>query len=117
MKKYKTRLVIYSVLVGFLAFIYPLKGEYRTSNAVNEYLYLNGDKMAVTFPWKGVLIKSGLKGYKLESTLRHEKCHVDQIESLGVTTYIIVLSNRAEILEGVCNNLEAYYVNKVILKL
>ena len=47
-------------------------------------MFLRDGKLGVTFPWGGVLIKTGIEGELRAEVLAHEMCHVEQSKKYGV---------------------------------
>ncbi len=88
------RFLFYTVFIGFLLFILPIKGEVRYSNPVTETMFLRGDKLGVTFPWGGVLIKKGLEKQLNDEVLLHELCHVEQAKKQGITFFIDYINDK-----------------------
>ena len=78
------RLIIYTWLITFLLFLVPLPGMVQNSNAVSEAFFLDDHTLAVTFPWKGILIKQGLPQELRSKVIEHEECHIRQIDKHGI---------------------------------
>ncbi len=106
------RLIVYSLLVAVVASVMPSKGEYKEANMFGEALFLKGNKLAVTFPWKGVLIKSGVEGELLAEVIRHENCHIDQINRMGGLRFIVEFQHSAEKFEEECYKKEIDHVEE-----
>lgn len=83
------RFIVYTSLVVFLYAILPLPGSVKDSNWISDVMFLRGDKVAVTFPWQGVLIKTGITKSLRFEVLAHEACHVEQIKKIGGLKYIV----------------------------
>ncbi len=97
------RLSFYLILIVTLLTLLPLKGEFRYSNVVNEFMFLgHEDRLAVTFPWGGVLIKSSIEEAMLSEVVNHELCHVDQVNLLGWYDFMIESHTNPHILEYYC---------------
>ncbi len=83
------RFIVYTSLIIFLYVILPLPGSVKESNLLSDAMFLRGGKVAVTFPWKGVLIKSDITPSLRLEVLAHEACHIEQIKKIGGFKYII----------------------------
>jgi hypothetical protein len=84
-----SRFIVYTSLIIFLYVILPLPGSVKESNLLSDAMFLRGDKVAVTFPWQGVLIKPGITQSLRFEVLAHEDCHVEQIKKIGGFKYIV----------------------------
>jgi len=54
---------------------------------------MRDNQLAVTFPWKGILIKTGLTTELRAEVLAHEQCHLNQIDEYGVMFMVEFYSN------------------------
>ena len=106
MSKLISRVVIYSLLLLPILYSLPNHGEVKESNFISSALWLRGDKLAVTMPWQGVLIKSGITGSLRVEILKHEQCHVDQIKKIGWFDFMVEYHNNGIIFESECYKLE-----------
>ena len=84
-----SRFIVYTSLIIFLYVILPLPGSVKESNLLSDAMFLRGDKVAVTFPWQGVLIKPGITQSLRFEVLTHEDCHIEQIKKIGGFKYIV----------------------------
>lgn len=83
------RFIVYTSFIAFLYIILPLPGNVKESNLLSDAMFLRGNTEAVTFPWQGVLIKSGLPESLRFEVLAHENCHIEQIKKIGGFKYIV----------------------------
>ena len=79
-----------------------MSGEFKVANKVGEIIFLRGDVLAVTFPWKGVLLKSTIDNSLIGEVIEHEKCHIAQIEKYGSFNFIIEYNKTPEKFEDEC---------------
>ncbi len=107
MSEIMLRIIIYTVFISFLLVVLPLPGSVKESNIISDALFLSGNKLAVTFPWKGVLIKPNIESEIKKKVLAHEDCHIRQIEKLGPMTFIIEYNIESYEFERECYS-EAY---------
>ena len=96
------RVLVYLSLALFLLYILPFGGEFRFSNKASEYIFLSGEKQAVTFPWGGVLIKSNIDERILDEVIAHEICHINQINRHGGFSFIIEYNKSPDKFENEC---------------
>jgi len=100
-----SRIIFYTLFISFLIFILPLPGSTQESNKLTEAMFLRDNKLAVTFPWKGILIKQGLSSRVRATVLEHENCHIDQINKYGIMFMVEYLNNQSKF-ELECYKLE-----------
>jgi len=87
------RIIFYTLFISFILYIIPLPGVIKESNTITEAMFMRDNQLAVTFPWKGILIKTGLTTELRAEVLAHEQCHLNQIDEYGVMFMVEYLKN------------------------
>ena len=105
MSKLISRIAVYSLLIGSIIYSLPNKGEVKDSNIISSSLWLRGNVSAVTMPWQGILIKSGITGALRVDILAHEQCHIEQIKDLGWFDFMVEYHNNEIKFENECYNI------------
>jgi len=108
------RFILYTLFIGFLLYTIPLPGTIKESNKLSELLFLADNQLAVTFPWKGILIRPGLSHKLKIIVLMHEQCHIKQIDEHGVM-FMVEFYKNPDKFEEECyriSNLLAFFMGK-----
>ena len=99
-----SRIIVYTVIIYSLMYLLPMHNQVKESNAISNAIWLRGDILAVIFPWKGILIKSGITGILREEVLEHEYCHAKQINRMGWFDFMVEYQIDSSEFERECYN-------------
>lgn len=83
------RVIVYGSLIICYLFLFPASYEIQKSNALTELMFFRNENiLAITLPWKGIIIKGDISGDLFDEIISHEQCHIEQIERLGVIRFM-----------------------------